>query len=125
MSTDNQTTSVDEPAAASELDAAELQSLRERVEELEGGRGRGRRPEEDDHRRDAGELRHGVSAVDPREHGGRLRLGEVVVFHTFWGLDILHEEKSTDLKLSAVGNPNMPVRTPSLHSPVWTRWQRG
>jgi len=22
---------------------------------------------------------------------------EVVVFHTFWGLDILHEEKSTDL----------------------------
>ncbi|RZH66487.1 DsrE/DsrF/DrsH-like family protein [Natrinema altunense] len=34
---------------------------------------------------------------------------DVVVFHTFWGLDILHEEKSADLKLSAVGNPNMPV----------------
>jgi len=34
---------------------------------------------------------------------------DVVVFHTFWGLDILHEEKSSDLKLSAVGNPNMPV----------------
>ncbi|OLZ40614.1 hypothetical protein A6E15_06235 [Natrinema saccharevitans] len=34
---------------------------------------------------------------------------DVVVFHTFWGLDILHEEKSKDLKLSAVGNPNMPV----------------
>jgi len=34
---------------------------------------------------------------------------EVTVFHTFWGLDILHEEKSSDLKLSAVGNPNMPV----------------
>jgi len=34
---------------------------------------------------------------------------DVVVFHTFWGLDILHEEKSRDLKLSAVGNPNMPV----------------
>ena len=34
---------------------------------------------------------------------------EVVVFHTFWGLDILHEEKSRNLKLSAVGNPNMPV----------------
>ena len=34
---------------------------------------------------------------------------EVVVFHTFWGLDILHEEKSKDLKLSAVGNPNMPM----------------
>jgi peroxiredoxin family protein len=34
---------------------------------------------------------------------------DVVVFHTFWGLDILHEEKSRELKLSAVGNPNMPV----------------
>ena len=32
---------------------------------------------------------------------------DVVVFHTFWGLDILHEEKSKNLKLSAVGNPNM------------------
>lgn len=34
---------------------------------------------------------------------------DVVVFHTFWGLDILHEEKSKNLKLSAVGNPNMPL----------------
>ena len=34
---------------------------------------------------------------------------EVIVFHTFWGLDILHEEKSKRLKLSAVGNPNMPL----------------
>ncbi|WP_265108599.1 DsrE/DsrF/DrsH-like family protein [Halosolutus halophilus] len=34
---------------------------------------------------------------------------DVVVFHTFWGLDILHEEKSQNLKLSAVGNPNMPM----------------
>ncbi|RQH02542.1 DsrE/DsrF/DrsH-like family protein [Natrarchaeobius oligotrophus] len=34
---------------------------------------------------------------------------EVVVFHTFWGLDILHEDNSKDLKLSAVGNPNMPM----------------
>ncbi|WP_226013420.1 DsrE/DsrF/DrsH-like family protein [Halomicrobium salinisoli] len=34
---------------------------------------------------------------------------EVTVFHTFWGLDILHEERSKDLKLSSVGNPNMPV----------------
>ncbi|WP_255171031.1 DsrE/DsrF/DrsH-like family protein [Natrononativus amylolyticus] len=34
---------------------------------------------------------------------------EVIVFHTFWGLDILHEEKSRDLKLSAVGNPSMPM----------------
>jgi peroxiredoxin family protein len=34
---------------------------------------------------------------------------DVVVFHTFWGLEILREEESRDLKLSAVGNPNMPV----------------
>jgi len=34
---------------------------------------------------------------------------EVVVFHTFWGLDILHEEKSRNLQLSAVGNPSMPM----------------
>ncbi|WP_435115749.1 DsrE/DsrF/DrsH-like family protein [Halolamina sp. C58] len=34
---------------------------------------------------------------------------DVTVFHTFWGLEILHEERSTELKLSSVGNPNMPV----------------
>jgi peroxiredoxin family protein len=34
---------------------------------------------------------------------------DVTVFHTFWGLDILHEEKSDELKLSAVGNPSMPL----------------
>ena len=34
---------------------------------------------------------------------------EVTVFHTFWGLEILHEERSKSLKLSSVGNPNMPV----------------
>jgi peroxiredoxin family protein len=34
---------------------------------------------------------------------------DVTVFHTFWGLEILHEEHASDLKLSAVGNPNMPL----------------
>lgn len=34
---------------------------------------------------------------------------EVTIFHTFWGLDILHEKKSNSLKLSSVGNPNIPV----------------
>jgi peroxiredoxin family protein len=34
---------------------------------------------------------------------------DVVVFHTFWALDILHEEKAENLTLSAVGNPNMPI----------------
>lgn len=34
---------------------------------------------------------------------------DVTVFHTFWGLEILHEEHSTELGLSSVGNPNMPI----------------
>ncbi|MEE6210396.1 DsrE/DsrF/DrsH-like family protein [Salarchaeum sp. III] len=34
---------------------------------------------------------------------------DVTVFHTFWGLDVLHEERSRDLGLSAVGNPAMRV----------------
>jgi len=34
---------------------------------------------------------------------------DVTVFHTFWGLEMLHEERSKELKLSSVGNPNMPV----------------
>jgi peroxiredoxin family protein len=34
---------------------------------------------------------------------------DVTVFHTFWGLDVLHEGKAEDLKLSAVGNPSMPM----------------
>ena len=34
---------------------------------------------------------------------------DVTVFHTFWGLDLLHREKSRELKLSAVGNPTMPI----------------
>jgi peroxiredoxin family protein len=34
---------------------------------------------------------------------------DVTVFHTFWGLDILHEQRSKDLKLSSVGNSNMSM----------------
>ncbi len=34
---------------------------------------------------------------------------DVVVFHTFWGLDVLHEDKVTNLKLSPIGNPSMPI----------------
>ncbi|WP_335998803.1 DsrE/DsrF/DrsH-like family protein [Halorientalis halophila] len=34
---------------------------------------------------------------------------DVTVFHTFWGLEILHEDHSKDLQMSSVGNPNMPV----------------
>ncbi|EMA38359.1 DsrE/DsrF/DrsH-like family protein [Halococcus hamelinensis] len=34
---------------------------------------------------------------------------DVTVFHTFWGLEILHEDHSKELQLSSVGNPNMPI----------------
>ena len=34
---------------------------------------------------------------------------DVMVFHTFWGLEILHEDHSKDLQLSSVGNPNLPI----------------
>ena len=34
---------------------------------------------------------------------------DVTVFHTFWGLELLHEEHSANLQLSSVGNPNMPI----------------
>ena len=34
---------------------------------------------------------------------------DVTVFHTFWGLDILHEERSKSLKMSSIGNPSLPV----------------
>jgi peroxiredoxin family protein len=34
---------------------------------------------------------------------------DVTVFHTFWGLEILHEDHASELGLSSVGNPNMPV----------------
>ncbi|NUB93559.1 DsrE/DsrF/DrsH-like family protein [Haloterrigena sp. SYSU A121-1] len=111
MSTDNPTTSADETDADPEFDAAELQALRERVEELEGAMAD----------LDDGDDRKKMTIVATQ---GSFDMAypplilastaaafgwDVVVFHTFWGLDILHEENSKDLKLSAVGNPNVPV----------------
>ncbi|MFB6134216.1 MAG: DsrE/DsrF/DrsH-like family protein [Halanaeroarchaeum sp.] len=34
---------------------------------------------------------------------------DVTVFASFWALDMLHEDKYDDLKMSSVGNPSMPV----------------
>ena len=34
---------------------------------------------------------------------------EVTVFSTFWALDMLHEEKHKNLKMSSVGNTSMPI----------------
>ncbi|SDQ45880.1 DsrE/DsrF/DrsH-like family protein [Natronobacterium texcoconense] len=104
MSTDSPTSSADE------IDAAELQELRERVEELESSVAKA-----DD---DGGKKMTIIATKGTLDMAyPPLILAstaaafdwDVVVFHTFWGLDILHEEKSRNLKLSAVGNPNMPM----------------
>ncbi|ADD07242.1 uncharacterized protein Nmag_3700 (plasmid) [Natrialba magadii ATCC 43099] len=110
MSTDTHTTSADDSEGAPEFDAAELQALRERVDELE---------ESVADLDDDGNQKMTIIATQGSFDMAYPPLilastaaafgWDVVVFHTFWGLDILHEENSTDLKLSAVGNPNMPM----------------
>lgn len=109
MSTDNQTAPVDDGSV--EIDATELQTLRERVDELEASVA--------DLDEDDGQNKMTIVATQGSFDMAYPPLilastaaafgWDVVVFHTFWGLDILHEQKSKDLKLSAVGNPNMPV----------------
>ena len=110
MSTDNPPSSVDADGE-SEFDAAEVQALRERVEELEASMAE--LDDGDDQQKLTIVATQGsfdmaypplILASTAAAFGW-----DVVVFHTFWGLDILHEEKSRDLKLSAVGNPNMPM----------------
>jgi peroxiredoxin family protein len=39
---------------------------------------------------------------------------EVGIFFTFYGLDIIHKTRHRKLKVSAVGNPAMPVPIPTL-----------
>jgi peroxiredoxin family protein len=107
--------SADDPTApADDIDPdvdAELQALRERVGELEGALATG--DDSDDRQKMTIVTTQGsfdmaypplILASTAAAFGW-----EVVVFHTFWGLDVLHEEESKDLKLSAVGNPNMSV----------------
>ncbi|WP_247728804.1 DsrE/DsrF/DrsH-like family protein [Halovivax limisalsi] len=109
MSTEN------EPSAAGvtdpEIDPAEFAALRERVEELE--RAITGAETVDDGKKMTVVATQGTldMAYPPLILASTAAAfgWDVVVFHTFWGLDILHEEHSKDLKLSAVGNPNLPV----------------
>ncbi len=39
---------------------------------------------------------------------------EVGIFFTFYGLDIIHRKRHKKLKVSAVGNPAMPVPVPTI-----------
>ena len=109
MSTENAPASADVDAET--IDPDELAALRERVEELEASL-----PDAAD---EADTKKMTIVATQGSFDMAYPPLilastaaafdWDVVVFHTFWGLDILHEEKSKNLKLSAVGNPNMPV----------------
>jgi peroxiredoxin family protein len=106
---DTDGTDVHSPDAESD-DAARIAALEERIEELEA------RVEAD-----TGDDQRSMVIVATK---GTLDMAypplilastaaafgwDVTVFHTFWGLDILHEERSKALKLSSVGNPNMPM----------------
>ncbi|ELY63108.1 DsrE/DsrF/DrsH-like family protein [Natrinema versiforme] len=113
MSTDNPTTAADgtDTEPDPDFDAGELQALRERVAELEASLAEA--DVDDDQKKMTIVATKGsfdmaypplILASTAAAFGW-----DVVVFHTFWGLDILHEEKSRDLQLSAVGNPNMPL----------------
>ncbi len=107
MSTDNPSTAIDD----GEFDAAELRALRERVDELEESIA-DVGTEDDDQKMTIISTKGSFDMAYPPLILASTAAAfdwEVVVFHTFWGLDILHEEKSKNLKLSAVGNPNMPV----------------
>ncbi len=105
MSTDNPTVSAD-----AEFDAAEVAALRERVEELEATvadlEGDGQKKMTIVATKGSLDMAYPplILASTAAAFGW-----EVVVFHTFWGLDILHETKSKKLKLSALGNPSMPM----------------
>ncbi|GAB7020836.1 DsrE/DsrF/DrsH-like family protein [Halostagnicola sp. A-GB9-2] len=115
MSTDNQsTTDADadpnsDPEA--EFDAAEMQELRERVEDLEESMVDADTSDNQKKMTIVATQGSFDMAYPPLILGSTAAAfgWDVVIFHTFWGLDILHEEKSKNLKLSAVGNPNMPV----------------
>jgi peroxiredoxin family protein len=112
MSTDTDTAeeSVD---ARPEPSADDLAALRGRVDELEGKLAESEADAADDERSMVIVATKGTldMAYPPLILASTAAAfgWNVTVFHTFWGLDILHEERSKDLKLSAVGNPNMRV----------------
>lgn len=112
MSTDAQSTT-DAPDGDADADAEDVAALEARIDELEEELG--------DVKADLDEGQKKMTIIATK---GTFDMAypplilastaaafgwDVVVFHTFWGLDILHEEKSRNLKMSAVGNPSMPM----------------
>ncbi|MBV0903006.1 DsrE/DsrF/DrsH-like family protein [Haloarcula salina] len=103
----------DADAPAGDTEAADVEALRERVDELEQQLSDAAVETDDDTKSMVIVATKGTldMAYPPLILASTAAAfgWDVTVFHTFWGLDILHEERSKDLKLSAVGNPNMPV----------------
>jgi peroxiredoxin family protein len=89
---------------------AQVETLRERVEELESGAAT---DDADDPKRMTIIATKGTldMAYPPLILASTAAAfgWDVTVFHTFWGLEILHEERSKELQLSSVGNPNTPL----------------
>jgi len=112
MSTESEDAS-DADAPGADGEAADVEALRERVDELEQQLSAADVDADDDTKSMVIVATKGTldMAYPPLILASTAAAfgWDVTVFHTFWGLDILHEERSKDLKLSAVGNPNMPV----------------
>lgn len=107
MSTDTQASSDGTPSAE------EIAALRARIDDLESELSEVRTEVDDDTRKmviiaTKGTLDMAYPPLILASTAAAFGY-DVTVFHTFWGLEILHEENSKDLKLSSVGNPNMPV----------------
>lgn len=101
----------EEPKVDTEFDPAEMQELRARVDELEQAIAESE-AENDQKKMTIVATKGSFDMAYPPLILASTAAAfdwEVIVFHTFWGLDILHEQKSKSLKLSAVGNPNMPL----------------
>jgi peroxiredoxin family protein len=111
--------STDTPEAESETEAPaqpsaeELAALRERVDDLEAELAAAQTDADDDTKSMVIIATKGTldMAYPPLILASTAAAfgWDVTVFHTFWGLEILHEENSEELGLSAVGNPNMGV----------------
>jgi peroxiredoxin family protein len=113
MSTDTDATDETSPDAVESLDAADVAALEARIDDLEAELADVRADESDDQGKMVIIATKGTldMAYPPLILASTAAAfgWDVTVFHTFWGLDILHEERSQNLQLSAVGNPNMPM----------------
>ena len=97
---------------ASDAETPDVATLHERIEELESGLAALRAGREGSHAMTIVASKGTLDMAFPPLNLASTAAAfdwDVTVFHTFWGLDIVHEERSKALPLSSVGNPHMPV----------------